>query len=119
MESNSKESEEILFRIKRCEEEVYILNNRLTEYQKAISDIDNENYKIGVMNIGFDIFEKIEFEKCPFYMKNLENGRETCEYLENQGNSSEVLQAVSARKKILEIEKNDEIHVGKVKVSVV
>lgn len=107
MEANSKETAEILFRIKKCDEERYILNNRLMEYQKAISDIDNENYKIGIMDIGFGIFEKIEFEKCPFYMKNLETGREICEYLENQGNRSEVLQAVGARKKILEIEKKE------------
>lgn len=107
IEHSEKESIKITEKIKDYRDELFILRNRLKEYQKAVNDIDNENYKIDTMSVAYQIFHKIDFEKCPFYMQNLDTEKLACDYLQNQGNKSQLLQAIKARKKIIQIEKKE------------
>lgn len=93
--------------IQGYEEELYILRHRLSEYQKAINDIDNEDYKIDTMSVAVEMFQKIDFEKCPFYLDNLEKNEKTCEYLKNQGKVNQLPQAITARRKIIQMEKKE------------
>jgi len=107
IENNTKESSVISIQIKDHEEELYVLDHRVVEYQKAVNDIDNENSKIDTMSLAYAIFQKIDFEKCPFYMGNLKEGDRVCDYLQNQGNGNQLPQAVKARKKLLQMEKKE------------
>lgn len=107
IENNIKESSVILIQIKDHEEELYVLNHRVVEYQKAVNDIENEDSKINTMSLAYAIFQKIDFEKCPFYMDNLKEKNRVCDYLQNQGNGNQLSQVVKARKKLLQMEKKE------------
>lgn len=107
IENSIRKSSELVSQIQEYEEEVYILKHRLTEYQKAINDVDNEDYKIHTMSVAYNLFQKVDFEKCPFYMKNLKDNSQICDYLQNQGKGNQLPQAIRAREKILQIEKKE------------
>lgn len=107
IENSVKESSELSSQIQEYEEELYILTHRLSEYKKAVNDIDNEDYKIDIMSVAYEVFQNADFEKCPFYKENLKNNAKTCDYLQNQGNGNQLPQAIRARKKLLQIEKKE------------
>ncbi len=107
IENSKKESLEITSQIQAYEEELYILRHRISEYKKAVNDIDNEADKIDIMNVAYEVFQKADFERCPFYKENLKNNTRTCDYLQNQGEADQLPQAIRARKKILQIEKKE------------
>lgn len=107
IEENIRKSDSISKQITEKKEELYILRNRLQEYQIAINDIDNEDYKINTLNIAFNIFENIEYEKCPFYMEQLKINNSPCDFLKRQGNGEKLPEAINARKKLLQMERKE------------
>ncbi|WP_346911081.1 DUF2326 domain-containing protein [Faecalicatena orotica] len=107
LEAGKRELIKIDNKLRNYEEELYILRNRKWEYQKAVNDIDNENYKIDTMNIGIELFDNISYDKCPFYMQELETSGDGCEYLKEQGKKKQLIHATNARKKIIQMERKE------------